>query len=57
VSPDKLFRQAEEFAYYADFVFEEVSERFDEFEAKLFGQCAYVMMELYIRSGVAVFRA
>ncbi len=46
VSPDDFFRQAKLQAELADFVFEQVAQRFDEVEAELGREAADVVMEL-----------
>ena len=46
VSPDDVFRQAELQAELADFVFEQVAERFDQLEAQLGRQAADVVVQL-----------
>ena len=45
VTPDDVFGEAEEEAHFADFVFEEIAEGFDELEAELFGEAADVVVE------------
>jgi len=54
VPPDDLLGQAEVFADDAHFVFEEVFQRLDQLEAKLFGESSDVVVQLYVRGGVAV---
>ena len=44
--PDDVFRQAELQAEPADFVFEQIAQRFDQFEAQLRRQAADVVVEL-----------
>ena len=46
VSPDDFFRQAELQAELADFVFEQVAQRFDQVETQLRRQAADVVMQL-----------
>ncbi len=56
VSPDDVLGEAEEFADFADFVFEEVAEGFDEIEAEFRGEAADVVMELDVGGGAGVCR-
>ena len=51
VAPDDVFGETEEEAELADFVFEEVAEGFDEFEAELFGETADVVVEFDVGGG------
>ena len=44
--PDEFFRQAELQAEPADFVFEQIAQRFDQFEAELRRQAADVVVQL-----------
>ncbi len=54
VAPDDVFGEAEEEAEFADFVFEEVAEGFDEVEAEFSGEAADVVVELDVGSGAGV---
>ena len=57
VTPDHVLGEAQVFAYVSDFILEQVAEGLDKLEAQLGGQASYVVVQLYIGGGIAVFGA